>query len=170
MKIAITGHRPEKLDEQWTKDALKQALSTLKPDVIYVGMAAGVDLWSAVTAYHLGIPWICAKPWAGHRPRVADEYMYSWVERHAQEIINVSPEMKYPGVWVYHKRNEYMVDHADDVLAVWDGSRSGGTAACVRYAQRSQKVIHRVDPKTQEILEKSTVQSVAENIDTLFDM
>ncbi|WP_188052008.1 hypothetical protein [Azospirillum sp. Sh1] len=31
-------------------------------------------------------------------------------------------------------RNEWMVDHSDRLLALWDGSQ-GGTANCVRYAR-----------------------------------
>lgn len=38
------------------------------------------------------------------------------------------------------KRNEYMVDLADIVIAVWDGSASG-TGNCVRYAERCGKQI-----------------------------
>lgn len=152
MKIAITGHRPEQLDEEWTKNAIKEALFALKPEVIYVGMAAGVDLWAAVIAYHLEIPWICAKPWKTHSPRSGDEYMYEWVLRHAQEVVNVAENESYPGPWVYHKRNEYMVNNSDEVLAIWNGSSKGGTAACVRYANRVNKIIHRVDPKDETVL------------------
>ena len=32
-------------------------------------------------------------------------------------------------------RNEYMVDLADKIIAVWDGS-NGGTANCVKYAEK----------------------------------
>ena len=44
-------------------------------------------------------------------------------------------------------RNEYMVDHADILIAVWDGS-SGGTGNCVRYAQSKDIRIIRIDPKS----------------------
>jgi uncharacterized phage-like protein YoqJ len=44
-------------------------------------------------------------------------------------------------------RNEWMVDHCNDLLAVWDGS-DGGTGNCVRYAQRilEPSKLHRVNP------------------------
>lgn len=38
------------------------------------------------------------------------------------------------------KRNEYMVDHSDLILAYWDGS-TGGTANCVHYLQRQNKPV-----------------------------
>lgn len=43
------------------------------------------------------------------------------------------------------KRNEYMVDLADRVIAVWDGSK-GGTATCVKYAEKVGKEIIRIEP------------------------
>ena len=52
---------------------------------------------------------------------------------------------------VYHpakmqKRNMYMVDKADIVIAVWDGSK-GGTGNCVNYAKKINKTIIRIDPR-----------------------
>ena len=39
------------------------------------------------------------------------------------------------------KRNEYMVDKSDLVLAIWNGERSGGTWNTIRYAQSVGKPI-----------------------------
>ncbi|MGL6184725.1 MAG: SLOG family protein [Clostridium chrysemydis] len=52
---------------------------------------------------------------------------------------------------VYHpakmmKRNMYMVDKADIVIAVWDGSK-GGTGNCVNYDKKMNKTIIRIDPR-----------------------
>lgn len=153
MRIAITGHRPEDLpDDQWVKDVLREGLVQSGATHVIQGMAAGVDLWSAVVAWHLGIPYTAAKPWTAHGPRRDDEYTYRWVERHAQEVVNVTDRDSYPGAWVYHVRNEYMVDNADAVLAVWTGKMSGGTAACVKYARKVNKPIFRIDPATKSIL------------------
>lgn len=44
------------------------------------------------------------------------------------------------------KRNEYMTDNSDIVIAVWDGSK-GGTANCVRYAKKLNKEIIVINPK-----------------------
>ena len=43
------------------------------------------------------------------------------------------------------KRNEYMVDLADKVIAVWNGS-TGGTYNCVKYAEKCGKEIIRIVP------------------------
>ena len=47
------------------------------------------------------------------------------------------------------KRNEYMVDNADIVIAVWDGSK-GGTGNCVKYAERLGRRIIIINPKDIE--------------------
>ena len=43
------------------------------------------------------------------------------------------------------KRNRYMVDHADDILAVWNGCPSG-TGNTVRYAHKKGKSIIVINP------------------------
>lgn len=42
-------------------------------------------------------------------------------------------------------RNMYMVDRADLVIAVWDGT-NGGTGNCVKYARKQNKQILIIDP------------------------
>lgn len=145
----ITGHRPESLlsSPQWVRQELTQAMQDLGVTKIYQGMAAGVDLWAAGVAWKLGIPYVACRPWAGHKPRKEDHELYNWVLAHAAEIVHISDAAQYPGAWVYHARNEYMVDHAPDgVLAVWNGNDKGGTAACIKYAKRMQRRIYRIDP------------------------
>lgn len=150
--VSITGHRPEDIpDEQWTKDAIKEALGTLSPKLVIQGMAAGVDLWSGVISWHLGIPYKCVKPWRGHKPRIADEYMYNWCLKNTVEVSEASPSVDYPGVWIYHDRNKLMVDEADIVLAVWSGKTKGGTYACIKYAKSEGKPIYVINPATKKI-------------------
>ena len=48
------------------------------------------------------------------------------------------------------KRNRYMVDHADIVLAVWNGSPSG-TGQTVWFAQNSRKPVWLGFPDTLEL-------------------
>jgi uncharacterized phage-like protein YoqJ len=52
-------------------------------------------------------------------------------------------------VWKMQKRNEWMVDNADYLVAVWDNSE-GGTANCVRYARKKlpkERIIQIIPPK-----------------------
>ncbi len=48
------------------------------------------------------------------------------------------------------KRNRYMVDHADIVLAVWNGSPSG-TGQTVWFAQNRRKPVWLIFPDTLEL-------------------
>lgn len=45
------------------------------------------------------------------------------------------------------KRNEFMVDNSDIVVAIWDGSKKGGTYNCVKYAKTNNKRIIHINPK-----------------------
>ncbi len=96
-------------------------------------MASGVDLLSAKLADSMGIPFWAIRPWAGHAPRKADVLLYKGALENAEFTYAVSPFENYPGPWVYQKRNEWMVDRAHTLLAVWDGS-PGGTNNCLEYA------------------------------------
>lgn len=46
---------------------------------------------------------------------------------------------------VMQKRNEYMVDHSDIVLAVWNGKKSG-TENCIKYAEKMGKKVEYIEP------------------------
>jgi uncharacterized phage-like protein YoqJ len=148
LTAAITGHRPEKIPSALdTFEALKQAYVDTHTDFVIQGMAAGVDLIAAYAAFKSGIPYICAKPWAGHKPRKQWKPMYLSAEKNAARIVNVHPGETYPGVWAYQKRNEWMVDNSDILIAVWDGS-TGGTKNCVDYALKHDHRIWLIDPLT----------------------
>lgn len=151
MIVSITGHRPEKIpDPQMVKDSLRMAFGVLEADVVIQGMAAGVDLWSARVAFESDIPFWCAKPWFTHTAREEDKDDYDSALKHAQKVVNVTDYKKYPGPWVYQKRNEWMVDNGDLVIAVWDGSR-GGTYNCVQYAKSVGRRIWMIDPVTGDM-------------------
>lgn len=155
MTVAFTGHRPDKIGgykipnplfDKITK-AMKLSLLALKPDIVISGMALGVDQWAAQIAIDLGIPFIAATP--------CDNQMIMWPqeprERYeeliskAHEVVCVSPGPYAP--WKMQKRNEWMVDNCDALIAVWDRS-SGGTANCIKYAMNKKKWIADINPET----------------------
>ena len=51
------------------------------------------------------------------------------------------------------KRNRYMVDHADVLIAVWDGSPSG-TGKTVRYAHQQGKSVTVIDPVSLDVTQE----------------
>lgn len=157
MIVSITGHRPDKIP---SFDALlvpfTKALHDLEATGLIQGCANGVDLWSAQVAHNMGIPFICARPWRTHTPRKDDRELYDWALENCYAHHFVHPATSYPGAWVYQRRNEWMVDRADCVLAIWDGSE-GGTANCVRYADKSGKPVTIIDPVDLERYDPETV-------------
>ena len=51
------------------------------------------------------------------------------------------------------KRNRYMVDQADVLIAVWDGSPSG-TGKTVRYAHQQGKSVTVIDPVSLDVTQE----------------
>lgn len=147
MIAAITGHRPAKIkDWDWVKEALAESFRLFDVSKVIQGMAAGVDLTAARVAYDNGIPYVCARPWAGHTAPNGWKLMYTSAIRNSEETVDVDPSLKYPGPWVYQVRNKWMVDRADIVISVWDGS-SGGTENCVYYAHKVGVDVFNCNPK-----------------------
>lgn len=143
MIIAGTGHRPEdcELEVEVRTKARVKLQYTKGVDTFICGMAAGFDLWAADEARKLGLTVIAAKPWATHQPRKEDAELYKVIEAYASKIVVVTDVPTYPGPWVYQKRNEWMVDNADAVMAYWSGKETGGTWNCVKYARKVKKPI-----------------------------
>jgi hypothetical protein len=150
MIVAGTGHRDLR-DRDWIAGQIEKALIDMGASLVYVGMASGADLLMAKISWGLGIPFIAAKPWRGHKPRQADEYDYGRALHYADEVINVTNYDSYPGAWVYEERNRYMVDNADAYLAVLEAGRTGGTYNCVKYASRKGKSVIIIDPLMREV-------------------
>lgn len=165
MKICVTGHRPNKLygydltDNRWSqlKDTFKQVLVKQKCTEAITGMALGVDTVFALAVLELknegyNIKLHCAIPCTYQYLRWSskDQKLYFEIINSADVVKTIS--QKYNRT-VMQKRNEYMVDNSDIVLAVWDGSNSG-TANCIRYAKYNRKRILYVEPKTFNISEK----------------
>jgi uncharacterized phage-like protein YoqJ len=139
-----TGHRPDKLggysDE--ARDRLEQfAMVYLRhyaPECFISGMAQGWDQACAYACTVLGVPWIAAIPFEGQEsmwPEAARK-RYTRLLEGAKRIQCVSQAGF--SKRAMQARNEWMVDNATDVLALWDGS-SGGTGNCMRYAMDQDK-------------------------------
>jgi len=159
IKVAITGHRPNKLGNDYDLksplidkihlsilDTLESIDKELKIIPI-TGMALGIDTLYALIAIELNLSFIAAIPCLNQESK--------WIEKSRKlyrEIIN-NPlcTVRYVTQGEYNqscmqKRNEWMVDECDHLIAVWDGT-SGGTANCVKYAQTQSKPIHRINPQ-----------------------
>lgn len=142
MIVAGTGHRPEDCihSEVEIRTMVRNKLRKGKATVFICGMASGLDLWAGDEAINLGLEVWAARPWAGHTPRIADKLLYERVLSSASRIIDVDASDIYPGPQCYQKRNEWMVDNADVVMAYWNGKETGGTFNCLKYARGKKPI------------------------------
>lgn len=146
MVICGTGHRPNKLggysDEVFGKleRTAYNWLHTYMPEMVISGGALGWDQALATAARSHGIPYVMALPLPGFEdrwPQSSKDQLYALMQGAAQ-VVYVC-EAGYAG-WKMQKRNEWMVDSSDRVLALWDGS-TGGTGNCIAYANKVNKLI-----------------------------
>jgi uncharacterized phage-like protein YoqJ len=140
--VGGTGHRPDKLGgygKNPTAVAIAAAagaeLDRLRPALVLSGMALGFDQWLAWLAVRRSIPFVACVPFEGQERRWKAEQQsaYRVLLAKAEDVVHVCGP-GYAG-WKMQRRNEYMVDGCGTLLAAWDGT-DGGTANCVRYAQR----------------------------------
>lgn len=158
MIVAVTGHRPQHLleynsPEDNIKKFYRKVLIKLRPTALISGMALGVDQWAARVALEIGVPLTAALPYPGQAGRWTDEQVteYKAILDAASEveILHDNPTSRFESYQFLQQRNEWMVDHSDLLLAVWDGTK-GGTGNCVRYARKKGQRIFRIDPSTWE--------------------
>jgi uncharacterized phage-like protein YoqJ len=154
MIVAFTGHRPDKLGGYKLPNPtylhvcqqIDKTLREIKPEKVISGMALGVDQWAANIAIKLGIPFIAAVPFVGQEKAwpLPSQKIFNKLLEKAAEVVIVS-EGGYNAAKM-QVRNEWMVDRADKVIAIWDGT-PGGTGNCVQYAQKIGKEIIRINPR-----------------------
>ena len=153
MRVAFTGHRPDKLGgydpgntvRVAVKKALADVLTSLKdPDLVCLsGMALGFDQDAAAVCISLGVPFIAVVPFVGQDATwpFSSRKVYRDLLDHAQSEVVVCPGGYAP--FKMQKRNEYLVDNSDLLIACWDGS-PGGTANCVHYAEKVGREVKRL--------------------------
>lgn len=141
-RCCFTGHRPEKLQatEDEVKQWLEQQIDTAIADgftTFISGCAMGVDIWAGQIvlrkkAENAELHLIAATPWPGFAARWKDEWRnkYNDLLRNADLVVNVCDH--YHG-GVFQQRNEWMVDHSNRVIAVYNGT-AGGTRNTIEYA------------------------------------
>jgi len=132
------------------------------PVTFISGMAIGADqlfATSIIWLKEIGINCrlLAAVPFKGQEGKWPQKSRDKFTEILAKcdEVVYVSD----PGyaAWKMQKRNVWMVDQVGKdgiVLAVWDGSQSGGTFNCVTYAiEQGCRIIH-FSPTLGEVIVK----------------
>ena len=141
-RCCFTGHRPEKLtrSEEYIKNELrKEILSAIDfgCTTFISGMARGTDIWAAEIIIDLrnsGMPikLICASPFEGFEHSWEDTWKLRYKDVLAKADL-VRYICKHYSRSCFQIRNQWMVDHATRVIAVYNGS-AGGTRNTIRYA------------------------------------
>lgn len=145
--LAGTGHRPNKLGgysasaSNRLRELAISELRRIEPSIVISGMAIGWDQALAEAAITLQIPLHAYTPFIGQEAAWPFESRsrFNRIMARASRVVVVSPGNY--AAWKMQRRNERMVDDCTVLLALWDGS-DGGTANCVRYAQRVQRSIN----------------------------
>lgn len=140
MRIALTGHRPERLRghenevRKWIQDILT-ALQKKEPiTAAQCGMAQGADQIFGLECIKQGIPLYCCFPYQRKRFSAQEQHLMDNAAGSVALQSNYSRDS-------YYKRDCYMVDNCDVLLAVWDGYKLGGTWLTVEYAIKQGKEI-----------------------------
>lgn len=154
MVLAFTGHRPEKLP--WGSDEADCRCQALKlqmqwkieqeiirgTGVFCCGMARGCDFYfaEAVLSLRKRYPEIRLE---AYLPCESQPSRWPEADRMRYRRILASCDRVHLLQRAYTKgcmlqRNRMMIDDADALMSVWDGS-AGGTGSAVRYAMRQNR-------------------------------
>lgn len=146
MVVSGTGHRPNKLGGYNNEAYLKLVrvaedwIREHKPTKIISGMAQGWDQALAQAAFTCGVPFVAAVPFKGQESMWTEKS-----QKYYRGLLSLAESVEYvceDGYSPYkmQKRNEWMVNNSDKVLAMWDGTQ-GGTHNCVKYAYSQKKEV-----------------------------
>lgn len=148
MILAGTGHRPPRLglgytveDQAKLRRFIQPHLERLKPEQVISGGAQGFDQALALASWTIGIPYIVAVPFIGQDAKWPDDAkkLYQHILDHARRV-EVVCEGGYAN-WKFAARDRWMVDNAEGVVTLYDGSGKSGTAITVEYAQKQGKPV-----------------------------
>ena len=162
--IGFTGHRPSSLP--WKYDESKSSCKAFKKDLYEIlekailsgwtnfisGMAIGFDTIAAETVLELKkkykqVKLFGAIPCSGQEEKWSDDdkarYHKLMKKLDGYEICSES----YTGADTMYKRNRFIVDHSNVIVALWNGSPRSGTANTLNYAKSQGRKVRRINPE-----------------------
>lgn len=156
---AFTGHRPDSLGG-WQADEIHEQIQAEIADTVrdlvenenvtefVSGMALGVDQWGAAAVIKardrlgMDLTLTAAVPFEGQADKwpAKSQQQHSELLALADEVVYVCSEGYAP--WKFQRRNEWMVDRCDILVAGWTGKQEGGTYNCLEYAKPRVEVTY----------------------------
>ena len=151
MRVGITGHqkRPS-IDWVWVELELDAAFARLGViDYVYSSLAAGADQVFAQVALRRGIKLIAIIPLDNYERFFEGEscQVYEQLLQQA-DIVRLAGDTN--SEKAFYGAGTYIVDHVDQLIAVWDGKPAqgfGGTADIVSYAKTHKVPVLHIDPE-----------------------
>ena len=168
MTCCVTGHRPARfpflreIEDLSYQKYLAELYSNIRICIqegyhhFMTGMAEGADLDFAnyVLDFQKSNPALileAALPYPIRKNKTVTTY-----QRDRDRILSLCNQQSIISERYYQgcmqKRNRYMVDCSDLVLAIWNGEKKGGTWNTIQYARSKEKVIRYI--MLTELLEK----------------
>jgi len=156
MKMAVTGHRPKLLNNEYNgigpcsdfiRSKLYKIIGEYSPDLMISGMALGIDMIFAEVAIKKNIPLLAAIPCLEQEkvwPQKSQD-RYNKILTYDKCTKYLVSNCKY-NYNVMFDRNKFMVNEADVVVAFWTGIKSG-TSHCVEYARKMNKKVLIINPQ-----------------------
>jgi uncharacterized phage-like protein YoqJ len=166
MCVCFTGHRPDRLGGYDENNPIainvKVQLMNNIADAynkghrkFITGMALGADMWAAEILIDMkekrnrnDIRIVAAIPFKGQETAwpLESQKRYHKILEKVDQIVYICEPGYHPHKM--QRRNIWMVDNSDKVIAVWNGIK-GGTANCIEYAKRVRKPVIYIDPTPQ---------------------
>ncbi len=170
---AITGHRPTRFKFGYKENmtGCKRLKKRLRDQFVllyqqgvrwfWVGGALGVDMWAGEILLRLkeqpgyeDINLFLALPYEGHDAGWDErsKRRMDFLREHCTGVVVTGGEVQ-SAAQNYRRRNEYMVDHADCLLAVYDNDRAirSGTGMTVNYARKKNLPTIFIHPDTGRV-------------------
>ena len=168
----VTGHRPTRFKFKYQENysLCKKIKKRIREQIqylydkewvrrIYVGGSLGVDLWAGEIALRLKetpgygeLELAVVLPFPGHEQKWDERSRkrLDFLIRHSAEHFTIG---KTDSRNSYIRRNCYMVDHADYLLAVYDNDRKANhdPIQAVGYAEKQKKKVILIHPDTAEV-------------------
>ena len=146
----VSGHRDIPADETApVKEALRQEIEKAVNDgftAFLSGFADGVAQYFAEIILELqdenpNLKLIAVLPYQKRMDSLYQKEHTNALLDACAEVIVIQEEYR-PNV--YAKRNRYMVEHSDRVIAVYDGREKGGTVKTIRFAHQFRKELREI--------------------------
>lgn len=170
-RVGVTGHRHLEDGEDFTARSLREILKRLHdehPDGIVAlsALAEGADTLFAEIALDLRIPFAVVIPFECYE----QDFPPGPARERFKRLLSLARDVHY---LPYHDRSDdaylaggqWIVDHSDWVVAVWDGQPArgkGGTGDVVQYARQKGRPLVLINPLTQTVTEEHPSQEASD--------